>query len=496
MGSLKFEKPHAVCIPFPAQGHINPMFKLAKLLHFRGFHITFVHTEFNYQRLLKSRGPDSLKDLDDFRFEIIPDGLPPSDVDATQDIGALFKSTSKNCLVPFRNLVKKLNSREEMPGVSCIVADAIMTFTMQVADELCIPKVLLWTASTCSYMGYLHFPQLVERGLVPLKDESYFTNGYLDTQIDWIKGMEDIRLKDLPTFLRTTDPNDPIVNFVIQQGQRAFKASAVIINTFHELEHEVLNAMASMLPHIYSIGSLSLLVNKLPISTLNATGSNLWKEERECLEWLDTKELKSVLYVNFGSITVMSAQQMSEFAWGLANSNQNFLWVVRPDLVRGESAVLPEEFANITKERGLLVSWCPQEEVLLHPSVGGFLTHCGWNSTLESICAGVPVICWPFFADQQTNCRFACATWSIGMEIESDGKRQRIEGLVRELMEGEKGEEMRQRALEWKESAENAVKEGVGSSCMNLEKLINNVLLVNVSKSIGPVQGKEGVSFE
>ncbi|KAJ8628652.1 hypothetical protein MRB53_021975 [Persea americana] len=495
MGTLKFEKPHAVCIPFPAQGHINPMFKLAKLLHFRGFHITFVHTEFNYQRLLKSRGPDSLKDLDDFRFEIIPDGLPPSDLDATQDIGALFDSTSKNCMVPFRNLVKKLNSREEMPGVSCIVADAIMTFTMQVADELGIPKVLLWTASTCSYMGYLHFPQLVERGLVPLKDESYFTNGYLDTRIDWINGMKDIRLKDMPTFLRTTDPNDPMVNFVIQQGQRAFKASAVIINTFHDLEHEVLNAMASMLPHIYSIGSLSLLVNKLPISGLNAIGSNLWKEERECLEWLDTKEPKSVLYVNFGSITVMSAQQMSEFAWGLANSNHNFLWAVRPDLVRGESAMLPEEFANITKERGLLVSWCPQEEVLLHPSVGGFLTHCGWNSTLESICAGVPVICWPFFADQQTNCRFACATWSIGLEIESDGKRQRIEGLVRELMEGEKGEEMRQRALEWKESAENAVEEGVGSSCMNLEKLINNVLLVNVSKSNGPVQGREGVSF-
>ncbi|XXG70721.1 hypothetical protein AAC387_Pa07g0135 [Persea americana] len=307
--------------------------------------------------------------------------------------------------------------------------------------------------------------------------------------------MKDIRLKDMPTFLRTTDPNDPMVNFVIQQGQRAFKASAVIINTFHDLEHEVLNAMASMLPHIYSIGSLSLLVNKLPISGLNAIGSNLWKEERECLEWLDTKEPKSVLYVNFGSITVMSAQQMSEFAWGLANSNHNFLWAVRPDLVRGESAMLPEEFANITKERGLLVSWCPQEEVLLHPSVGGFLTHCGWNSTLESICAGVPVICWPFFADQQTNCRFACATWSIGLEIESDGKRQRIEGLVRELVEGEKGEEMRQRALEWKESAENAVEEGVGSSCMNLEKLINNVLLVNVSKSNGPVQGREGVSF-
>lgn len=207
--------------------------------------------------------------------------------------------------------------------------------------------------------------------------------------------------------------------------------------------------------------------------------------ERECLDWLATKEPNSVVYVNFGSITVMTAQQMSEFAWGLANSNHNFLWVVRPDLVRGEFVMLPDEFANITKERGLLVSWCPQEEVLSHPSVGGFLTHCGWNSTIESICAGVPVICWPFFADQQMNCRFACTTWGIGMEIESNGERQRdsIEGLVRESMEGERGKEMRQRTLEWKESAENAVNEGVGSSCVNLEKLINDVLLANVTKS-------------
>lgn len=276
-----------------------------------------------------------------------------------------------------------------------------------------------------------------------------------------------------------------MVNFAIGECQRAFKASAIVINTFDDLEHEVLNAMQSMFHNIYSIGSLSLLVNRLQNTSLNATGSNLWKEERECLDWLATKEPNSVVYVNFGSITVMTAQQMSEFAWGLANSNHNFLWVVRPDLVRGEFAMLPDEFANITKERGLLVSWCPQEEVLSHPSVGGFLTHCGWNSTIESICAGVPVICWPFFADQQMNCRFACTTWGIGMEIESNGERQResIEGLVRELMEGERGKEMRQRTLEWKESAENAVKEGVGSSCVNLEKLINDVLLANVTKS-------------
>ncbi|GMP45946.1 hypothetical protein CsSME_00014280 [Camellia sinensis var. sinensis] len=99
----------------------------------------------------------------------------------------------------------------------------------------------------------------------------------------------------------------------------------------------------------------------------------------------------------------MTAQQLIEFAWGLANSSHTFLWIIRPDRIVGELAILLPDFVSETKERSLL-SWCPQEQVLNHPSVGGFLTHCGWNSTLESICSGIPMLCWPFFADQQTNC--------------------------------------------------------------------------------------------
>ncbi|KAJ8619122.1 hypothetical protein MRB53_015308 [Persea americana] len=773
MGSLAVEKPHAVCIPYPAQGHINPMLKLAKLLHFRGFHITFVNTEFNHRRLLKSRGPDSLTGLEDFRFETIPDGLPSTDKDATQDIPALCDSTSKNCLVPFRKLVEKLNGSVNMPPVSCIVSDGVMSFTMKVAEELCIPEVLFWTTSACGFMGYLHYRELVERGLVPLKDESYLTNGYLDTRINWIKGMEDIRLRDLPSFVQTTDPNDLMFNFAGGEAQKAFKSSALILNTFHDLEDEVLTALTSMFPHVYSIGSLSLLLNQIPDYTqLKSIGSNLWKEETECLEWLDTKEPGSVVYVNFGSITVMTPQQLSEFAWGLANSNHPFLWVIRPDLVtgdsamlpdgrllksrgldslkglhdfrfetipdglpspdldatqdipalcdstrkyclvpfrnlvvklngsvhhprvscivsdgamcftlqvaevlhipevlfwttsacgfmgflhyrelvdrglvplkdesyfangyldtrvkwikgtkdnrlrdllsfiqttdpndimlnfaeeeaqrsfkasavilnafhdlehevltaltsmfphiysigslclllnqtshdtrlksirsnlwkeeteclewldrkepgsvvyvdfgsitvmtpqqltefawglansnhpflwvirpdlvEGDSAMLPDGFVEMTQGRGLLASWCPQEEVLAHRSVGGFLTHCGWNSTLESNCAGVPVICRPFFAEQQTNCWFVCSQLGLGMEIDSNVKRDTVEGLVRELMNGDEGREMRKLATELKEKAENAGVEGVGSSFFNLEKVVDHVMM-------------------
>ncbi|KAA8545617.1 hypothetical protein F0562_020401 [Nyssa sinensis] len=114
---------------------------------------------------------------------------------------------------------------------------------------------------------------------------------------------------------------------------------------------------------------------------------------------------------------------------------------MRHDLVIGESAVLPPEFIQETKGRGLMAKWRPQEEVLNHPAIEGFLTHSGWNSTIESLCGGVPMVCWPFFAEQQTNCRFACTAWGVGMEIDNDVERNEVEKLVRELMDGEKGEE-------------------------------------------------------
>ena len=173
MGSIDVaQKPHAVCIPYPAQGHINPMLKLAKLLHHRGFHITFVNTEFNHKRLLKSRGPNSLDGLPSFQFRTIPDGLPASDVDATQDITSLCQSTRKFCLPYFRELLRKLNEEDGstgFPPVSCIVYDGGMSFTLDAAEELGVPEVLFWTTSACGFMGYVYYPRLLEMGLFPFK---------------------------------------------------------------------------------------------------------------------------------------------------------------------------------------------------------------------------------------------------------------------------------------------------------------------------------------
>ncbi|XP_062011736.1 7-deoxyloganetin glucosyltransferase-like [Rosa rugosa] len=476
MASAYHHKPHAVCIPVPAQSHIKAMLKLTKILHHRGFHITFVNTEFNHKRFLKSRGPNSLDGLPDFHFEAIPDGIPESGEDATQDGTLIFDSIRNHLLAPFRDLLIKLNSTS--PPVTCIVSDGFMSaFTITAAEELGIPIALFYTISACSFMGLRKFRTLLEKGLAPLKDETCVTNGFLDNVIEWIPEKKDIRLRDLPSFCRTTDPDDIMFKTSMEAVENANKASAVVLLTFDALEKDVLEALSSSIPPpVYTIGPLQLLLNQIPEDPLKPMGYSLWKEETDCLQWLNCKAPNSIVYVNFGSITVLTPEQLLEFGWGLANTRLPFLWVIRPDLVAGKSAILPPEFEAETKDRGLIASWCPQEEVLHHPSVGGFLTHCGWNSTIESVTAGMPMLCWPFFADQQTNSYYSCNEWGIGMEIKTDVKRDNVEKLVKELMEGDKGKKMKSKALEWKKLAEEATAP-YGSSSTNLDNLVNQVLL-------------------
>ncbi|KAK9984532.1 hypothetical protein SO802_034057 [Lithocarpus litseifolius] len=168
--TLKADKPHAVCIPFPVQSHIKAMLKFSKLLHHKGFHITFVNTEFNHQRFLKFRGPNSLDGLSDFRFETIPDNLPPSDPNASQDVSSLFNSIMKNFLASFSNLLVKLNSAtSNVPPVTCIISDGFMQFTIDAAQELGIPILMFFTISACSLMGYMQIPPLKDKGIIPLK---------------------------------------------------------------------------------------------------------------------------------------------------------------------------------------------------------------------------------------------------------------------------------------------------------------------------------------
>ncbi|XP_019171574.1 PREDICTED: 7-deoxyloganetin glucosyltransferase-like [Ipomoea nil] len=483
------QQQHLVCLPFPAQGHVNPMLKFAILLHHRGFHITFVNTEYNHRRLLRAR--HSLHGFPGFQFKTIPDGLSsPQDGDeeanCTQDVRSLCDSTSKHCLAPFLRLLSDLNSSPGVPPVTCVVSDNIMSFGLVAAEEIGVAGVSFRPTTACSFFCNALLQRFRQKGLIPLKDSNGGIGDSDRVLADFdVPGIStSIRLRDLPTYARiSNEVNTFIMSFINTETKRALtKASAIIFHTLDSLEHDTLESLSAMCPPIYPIAPLHLLIDQLPDhGSLKFLGANLWKEDLSCLQWLDSKAPSSVVYVNFGSVTVITQRQLMEFAWGLAKSEQNFLWVVRSDGVMGEessNSALPGEFYEETKGRGIVVRWCPQERVLKHRSTGAFLTHCGWNSMMESISSGVPMICWPFFADQHLNCRLACAEWGVGVEIESEVDRDEVEKVVREVMDGgEKGEEMKVKARELKRKAEEAVGLG-GSSHLILDQLVKNVFSV------------------
>jgi len=306
------------------------------------------------------------------------------------------------------------------------------------------------------------------------------TNGYLETVIDWVPGMKGVQLKHFPSHIRTTNPEDKVFTFCTEATQKAHSVEYNIIHTFDALEASIVDALSSMIPHVYTVGPVQLLLNQIPSEEKQSSfnGYSLWKEEPECLQWLQSKEPNSVIYVNFGSSTVMSLRDLTEFGWGLANSNHYFLWVIRSGVVLGESAVLPPEFQEHIKEKGFIASWCPQEEVLDHPSIAGFLSQGGWGSTIESLSAGVPMICWPYGWEQLTNCRYICKEWEVGLEMVKDVKREEVSKLVHELMLGKEGHRVRKKAIEWKEKARAATCPN-GSSSFNVDKLVQEIIMLS-----------------
>lgn len=320
-------------------------------------------------------------------------------------------------------------------------------------------------------------PLLMDKGYIPIKEEKEIRNVSNGQLISCIPGMTELRLKDLPSFLTVTDSSDFMFQYAKNEAQNTLQASLVLLNTFDDLEGPVLRDLNNKLSgKMLSIGPLLLSAGDTTVNT------NIWKEETQCLDWLDKQRVSSVVYVCFGSITVLTNEELIEFAWGLEASNKPFLWAIRPDLVQGHSAVLPRDFIERSKNRGFFVSWAPQYKVLCHPSVGGFLTHSGWNSTVESICAGVPMMCWPFFAEQQTNRRFVDHVWKIGFEMNEVVSRENVERLVRKLMnpDDEEVKMMSRNILELRENAIAASQVG-GSSYKNMEKFLDQMLNRNIS---------------
>ncbi|XP_059669805.1 7-deoxyloganetic acid glucosyltransferase-like [Cornus florida] len=216
----------------------------------------------------------------------------------------------------------------------------------------------------------------------------------------------------------------------------------------------------------------------------DSSNGSLREQDRTCLTWLDCQPSKSVIYVSFGSLTILTREQLLEFWYGLVNSEKLFLLVIREGLIPEEDNKLVETPLDLlvgTRDRGCIVGWAPQEEVLTHRAVGGFLTHSGWNSTLESILAGVPMICWPQIADQQVNSRCVGELWKVGVDMKDICDRLTVEKMVRNLMDG-KREKIMKSIAENSRMACDSVRDG-GSSYCNLEKLIEDIRSMKSTKN-------------
>ncbi|CAN4116370.1 unnamed protein product [Withania somnifera] len=214
---------------------------------------------------------------------------------------------------------------------------------------------------------------------------------------------------------------------------------------------------------------------------------NVSKKRNKCLDWLDNQPPKSVLYVSFGSSTTFSDKEVMELAMGLERSKQKFIWVLRDadrgDIFSGEPRrfELPEGFEERVKRIGLVVrDWAPQLEILVHSSIGGFMSHCGWNSCIESITMGVPIAAWAMHSEQPLNAFFVTEILKIGLLVREWEKREElvtasaIENVVRKLMASEEGDEIRERAEELGVAVRQSTEKG-GASQLELDSFITHI---------------------
>ncbi|GMH30574.1 hypothetical protein Nepgr_032417 [Nepenthes gracilis] len=438
-----------VLFPLPLLGHMNPMFQLADILHAKGFSISIIHTNFNAPNPENHIG---------FTFHPISDGLLASEASALDPI-TLFHILNVKCVAPFRDCLSQMlaDALEEEP-IACLITDGILHFTQAVADSLKLPRLVLRTSNASSFLAIAALPLLRQKGYLAVQG----------TQSEvLVPELPPLKVKDIPS-IRSSNPE--VFYQLTTWMCKEIKASyGLIVNTFEELEDLAIAIVRRdfQIP-IFAIGPFHKIVP--------AASSSLLAPDKSCIEWLNTQAPKSVLYVSFGSAAAVDEIEFGEIAWGLANSEQPFLWVVRPGMVRGSkgSHPLPDGLTQMISRRAYIAEWAPQEDVLAHPATGGFWTHNGWNSTLESICEGVPMICLPFFADQMANARYVTDVWNVGLRLEGKLERGEIEKTIRRLMSEKEGEEIRERAAFFKEKANLCLEEG-GSSYKSLESLASHI---------------------
>jgi hypothetical protein len=472
----------AVLYPVGGVGHIGPMTQLAKVFLHHGYDVTMVLIEPPIKSTDSGAGfiERVAATNPSITFHVLPPTIPTPD----------FASSTKHPFLLILELMRRYNEELESflrsiprERLHSLVIDLFCTHAIDVATKVGVP-VYKFFASGAGTLGiFTQLPALLAGRQTGLKELG-------DTPLEFL-GVPSMPASHLVTSLLES-PEDELCRTVMKILERNADTHGVLVNTFESLESRALQALrdplcvpGQVLPPVYSVGPL--------VGRGGTTDKQEGGPRHECLAWLDAQPERSVVFLCWGSKGALPKEQLKEIAVGLERCGQRFLWVVRTPAgsdgpkryweQRGEAdldALLPEGFLERTKGRGLVVtSWAPQVDVLNHPATGVFVTHCGWNSTLEAIAAGVPMLCWPLAgAEQRMNKVFITEDMGVGVEMEGYMagfiKAEEIEGKVRLALEAEEGTRLRKRALQLKKETEEALEDG-GSSQAAFLRFLSDV---------------------
>nr|Q6QDB6.1 RecName: Full=Probable UDP-glucosyl transferase 73B6 [Rhodiola sachalinensis]AAS55083.1 UDP-glucose glucosyltransferase [Rhodiola sachalinensis] len=467
--------------PFMAHGHMIPMVDMARLFASQGVRCTIVTTPGNQPLIARSIGKVQL-----LGFEIgvttipfrgtefgLPDGCENLDsVPSPQHVFHFFEAAG-SLREPFEQLLE-----EHKPD--CVVGDMFFPWSTDSAAKFGIPRLVFHGTSYFALCAgeavRIHKPYLS----VSSDDEPFVIPGLPD-EIKLTKSQ-------LPMHLLEGKKDSVLAQLLDEVKETEVSSYGVIVNSIYELEPAYADYFRNVLKRrAWEIGPLSLCNRDVEEKAMRGMQAAI--DQHECLKWLDSKEPDSVVYVCFGSTCKFPDDQLAEIASGLEASGQQFIWVIRRMSDDSKEDYLPKGFEERVKDRALLIrGWAPQVLILDHQSVGGFVSHCGWNSTLEGISAGLPMVTWPVFAEQFYNEKLLTEVLKIGVAVGARKWRQlvgdfvhkdAIQRAVREIMEGEEAEERRIIARQMGKMAKRAVEKD-GSSWTNLNNLLQELKLKKV----------------
>ncbi|XP_004249620.1 UDP-glycosyltransferase 73C4-like [Solanum lycopersicum] len=477
MGVLPTVQPHFVLFPFMAQGHMIPMMDIARLLAQRGVIITILTSHLNanrFKNVIDRAIETGLKiQVVHLYFPSLEAGLPEGcenfDMLPSMELGVKFLDATRRLQPQVEEILQEMK-----PSPSCVLSDMCFPWTNNVAHKFNIPRIV--------FHGMCSFSLLCLHNLRNWED---FEKIASDTDYFQVPGIFD-KIELNKAQLANILIKDGDMKKIMDQIQRAEdEAYGIVVNSFDDLEKEYVEGLMNVKnKKIWTIGPVSLC-NKEKQDKAER-GNKAAIDEHRCLNWLDSWEQDSVLFVCLGSLSRLPTSQMVELGLGLESSKRPFIWVVRHMSDEFKKWLVEEDFEERVKGQGLLIhGWAPQVLILSHPSVGAFLTHCGWNSSLEGITAGLAMITWPLFAEQFINERLIVDVLATGVKAGMEnpvifGEEEKLgtqvsKGDIKKVIEQVMGDEMRRkRAKELGEKAKRAMGEG-GSSYQNLTQLIQDV---------------------